>query len=59
MEDILTYLDNKTESKEILDIYHGIILYWVKKKHKYISENKIKSKKLFYNFYLYLLNNSN
>ena len=58
MEDILNFLDNKTDEKEIICMYHGIMLYWCKRRHKYLSENKIKSKKLFYNFYLYLIYNS-
>ena len=35
------------------------MLYWCQKKLKQIAENKNKSKKIFYNFYFYLLCNLN
>ena len=59
LESILNILDGIKNERELYSIYNGIMLYWCQKKLKQIAENKIKGKKIFYNFYFYLLSNLN
>ena len=59
LESILNILDGIKNERELYSIYNGIMLYWCQKKLKQIAENKNKSKKIFYNFYFYLLCNLN
>ena len=56
---ILNYLDNIKDERELNLVYNGIMLYWCYKRNNCISEKEIKEKKLFYNFYYFLLCNLN
>ena len=57
LEKILTYLSNIKDERELGVIYNGLMLYWCYKRNSYINGNEIKEKKLFYNFYYFLLCN--
>ena len=57
LEAILNYFDTIKDERQLINMYNGIMMYWCHKKQKHITENKIKSKKVFYNFYYYLLCN--
>ena len=57
LEQILTYLSNIKDERELGVIYNGLMLYWCYKRNSYINGNEIKEKKLFYNFYYFLLCN--
>jgi len=57
LEQILTYLSNIKDERELAIIYNGLMLYWLYKRNDCINENEIKEKKLFYNFYYFLLCN--
>ena len=59
LENILNYLDNIKDERDLYNVYNGIMLYWCHKKHKQIFENNIHNKKIFYNFYFFLLTNLN
>ena len=59
LESILNILDGIKNERELYCVYNGIMLYWCFKKQKQITENKIKSKKIFYSFYQFLLCNLN
>ena len=53
LELILNYLDNIKEERELYSVYNGIMLYWSNK------EKFDKNKKIFYEFYYFLLCNLN
>jgi hypothetical protein len=57
LEQILTYLSNIKDEKELAEIYNGLMLYWCYKRTNCINGKEIKEKKLFYNFYYFLLCN--
>ena len=57
LEAILNYFDTIKDERQLINTYNGIMMYWCHKKQKHITENKIKSKKVFYNFYYFLLCN--
>jgi hypothetical protein len=57
LEQILTYLSNIKDERELGVIYNGLMLYWCYKRNNYINEKEIKEKKLFYNFYYFLICN--
>jgi hypothetical protein len=56
-ESLLSYFDKIKDERELISTYNGIMIYWCYKKQKYITENKIKSKKAFYSFYYFLICN--
>ena len=57
LEQILTYLSNIKDEKELTEIYNGLMLCWCFKRNNCINGKEIKEKKLFYNFYYFLLCN--
>ena len=57
LESLLSYFDKIKGEKDLINTYNGIMIYWCHKKQKHITENKIKSKKVFYSFYYFLLCN--
>ena len=59
LEQILDYLDNIKEERELNSVYNGIMMYWCYKKQKYMEENEIKNKRIFYSFYYFLFCNLN
>ena len=56
-ESLLSYFDKIKDERELISTFNGIMIYWCYKKQKYITENKIKSKKAFYSFYYFLICN--
>ena len=57
LEQILTYLSNIKDERELIEIYNGLMLHWCYKRNNCINGKEIKEKKLFYNFYYFLLCN--